>query len=934
MNQTIAKKLTAGCTTLCLLLSLTPIMHVQAGSESTLPEIIENALDYTYSGYDYNYHSVDVNLDDTSGLLNFTYTDRALEAYNSDDTMQGVAHDLVRYLGALYRTEIETVEQLIYDEVEYVWDSSIGLLGSNWVVYDTTTTLASVLAMGEIENSITLTLVSSDIDEPAFDLTLSFEIEEIEETLNDISSLKGDNVTTDLSDFTIGEFEEYTLKLAEFNEEANNKSDLSDLPGEKSDHVILMPSAENIIGTMIIENMTVNENDILVLNGISNAEALDSAISSITVSDGEGTYKTFTLDLADAGIIVFENVINGPALASFGITENGEISEAHQTGVIDALFGTTFISTAIYEELSTVEVTVENITDTSADFNITASGSIITVDVFSDEARITSAGTVDDFSVTGLEEGTEYFYTVTVSNLLGAITDDGSFETLGLNRIENNISEDKGENVITNLTTLEVGEYDIYTLKLAEFDIEEGNKSDLDGDRKSDHTILMPPMSAIEGTMIIENLTGSEGPQANDILVLNGISTAEELDDAIDSITVSDGEGTFKTFTLDFIDAGIIVFENVINGPLLSSAFGIGNGTLDESEQTTIVGVFFGTTFVSSEDFLAEAEEITIQGDVKNIELLAASGKQVSIEGDTGAVISFSGSISVDGTWDNLFIAPKEITTLEGSPENTFKTFETGGDVGVTITLDDEEVFTLRLTLSGGVVGRTYSIYRSPKSLDGVFFNEIAQCTLGEDRVCEFTTSTLSLFAIVDISTAGSCGVSDGQSFTSAPTTNLCAFGIPTSVVLNGNTFSWSCEGINGGATNSCSATRTVASSGGGGGGGGGSIIIDPQPHVGQEIGTPVVTTPSTRVSIERSTIMIHGTLYPILMPTFSGNTRTLVDRLVSLIVGNVAMTSDHQGAANQISALLVGIYLHLEGDVRGMGIIERAITNIRQYLR
>ena len=54
----------------------------------------------------------------------------------------------------------------------------------------------------------------------------------------------------------------------------------------------------------------------------------------------------------------------------------------------------------------------------------------------------------------------------------------------------------------------------------------------------------------------------------------------------------------------------------------------------------------------------------------------------------------------------------------------------------------------------------------------------------------------------------GVCGSANGQTFTSAPTTNLCSVGSPSEVTSNPGTFTWSCAGSNGGQDASCSATR------------------------------------------------------------------------------------------------------------------------------
>ena len=56
----------------------------------------------------------------------------------------------------------------------------------------------------------------------------------------------------------------------------------------------------------------------------------------------------------------------------------------------------------------------------------------------------------------------------------------------------------------------------------------------------------------------------------------------------------------------------------------------------------------------------------------------------------------------------------------------------------------------------------------------------------------------------------GACGSANGGSFTSAPTTNLCSVGTPSSVTGSGP-WNWTCAGSNGGTTASCSASLKVA---------------------------------------------------------------------------------------------------------------------------
>ncbi|MBI3731545.1 MAG: hypothetical protein HY254_24870 [Burkholderiales bacterium] len=52
----------------------------------------------------------------------------------------------------------------------------------------------------------------------------------------------------------------------------------------------------------------------------------------------------------------------------------------------------------------------------------------------------------------------------------------------------------------------------------------------------------------------------------------------------------------------------------------------------------------------------------------------------------------------------------------------------------------------------------------------------------------------------------GMCGSANGQSFSAAPSSQLCSSGIASLVTFTGNGWAWSCAGSNGGTTASCSA--------------------------------------------------------------------------------------------------------------------------------
>jgi|GEM_PF-3010611 hypothetical protein len=84
--------------------------------------------------------------------------------------------------------------------------------------------------------------------------------------------------------------------------------------------------------------------------------------------------------------------------------------------------------------------------------------------------------------------------------------------------------------------------------------------------------------------------------------------------------------------------------------------------------------------------------------------------------------------------------------------------------------------------------------------------NRFQQCNPGESIVWTLTHNK-----------NGKCGSANGGTFSSAPTTNLCNSNNASEVILVGSTWKWSCSGISGGTTASCSAYKPA----------GGQITVD-----------------------------------------------------------------------------------------------------------
>ncbi|MDY0011158.1 MAG: lamin tail domain-containing protein, partial [Candidatus Izemoplasmatales bacterium] len=151
-----------------------------------LDDSVEAAITYEYVPV-YEYHfETSVK---TGNNIHNEYLQSALLAANPTDMYEGVMFDLARYLGALYRATGSTIVAIQYDGIEYFWNETIGLLGSNWVD-DTDTTLVSVLVADfqaeVLTDSVVLALVDSEgfvyVLELTFNITMDLD-EAIEATI-------------------------------------------------------------------------------------------------------------------------------------------------------------------------------------------------------------------------------------------------------------------------------------------------------------------------------------------------------------------------------------------------------------------------------------------------------------------------------------------------------------------------------------------------------------------------------------------------------------------------------------------------------------------------------------------------------------------------------------------------------------------------------
>ena len=185
-------------------------------------------------------------------------------------------------------------------------------------------------------------------------------------------------------------------------------------------------------------------------------------------------------------------------------------------------------------------------------------------------------------------------------------------------------------------------------------------------------------------------------------------------------------------------------------------------------------------------------------------------------------------TVSGSGPWTWSCIGSSGGSTASCSANKTgahttFTTGAYGNNANITDTLSIPGATSLTVTVTGNTE-LNYDflyIYNSSNVLQGTFsgsgINETF--TVAGSSINILFTSDDSVTAsgvTVTIASAsggtnGVCGSSNGQTFATAPTTNLCSVGTATAVTVNpfSGQWNWSCTGLNGGSTANCSAIRT-----------------------------------------------------------------------------------------------------------------------------
>ena len=145
------------------------------------------------------------------------------------------------------------------------------------------------------------------------------------------------------------------------------------------------------------------------------------------------------------------------------------------------------------------------------------------------------------------------------------------------------------------------------------------------------------------------------------------------------------------------------------------------------------------------------------------------------------------------------------VTTSPSSPTISLSASPNPVVANTASSLSWSSTNTTSCTSSWGTVGTT-----------GTYLTPSLTSTSTYTLTCTGTNgSSISKQVVVGVMTSGgtaingTCGTSNNQSLTVAPTTNLCTTGTASSVSGSGP-WSWTCGGVNGGTTVSCSAPLAV----------------------------------------------------------------------------------------------------------------------------
>jgi fibronectin-binding autotransporter adhesin len=245
----------------------------------------------------------------------------------------------------------------------------------------------------------------------------------------------------------------------------------------------------------------------------------------------------------------------------------------------------------------------------------------------------------------------------------------------------------------------------------------------------------------------------------------------------------TNGSSPLFTGTINVHAAGGWLQSSGFNGPTTNVT---ANNSISSYVDSTFSNITTNSSFEAGSGGSGSAGDITV---INNLDLQSGGDFNVYPNGsNSNGVVNVGGNVNITSTNLNVDNANGFVPTVAG-PVMTIINKTSGGPVSGTFTSRPEgAVFTptgttqpYRITYLGGTG------------------NDVVMCpdNAGFDATCNPT-------ALVN----GACGADNGVATIPAPSLALCAAGTPTVVSVVGPDYVWSCDGISGGSSVSCSAPQ------------------------------------------------------------------------------------------------------------------------------
>ena len=194
------------------------------------------------------------------------------------------------------------------------------------------------------------------------------------------------------------------------------------------------------------------------------------------------------------------------------------------------------------------------------------------------------------------------------------------------------------------------------------------------------------------------------------------------------------------------------------------------------------------------------------------------------------------------------------VTPVTTSPTTyTLTTSATNGTITTNSTISGIGSGTYASGTSVTLTATPNSGYRFSSWTGCVSTTNICTVVMNGNKVISaiFTAAVATSVTPTPVAVNGSCGTSANQTFTAAPTTNLCGTGTASTVDSSmSSMFMWSCVGVNGGSTASCQASKISA-----------PVVTTP---------TPVTPTPAIG-GVDKPTPNAYNTTWSQCSPLFFG---------------------------------------------------------------